>query len=109
MQCSPRLKHAARELFDLECQRRSKQDHDTPTVDFSPAFWLLSDLLQRPDRAEADSPEALESIVRRRVLDEAFVDSAGDAVIDVEHQLLPDQQVDLVVTVLSRVREQQAA
>ena len=108
MSCSPSLQDAARELFDLECQRRAEGHCDGPNVDLSPAFWLVSDLLERVDRPESDSPEALESVVRRRVLDHAFVDSGGDAIVDGEHQLPPDQQVELVVTVLSQVRDQAA-
>ena len=102
------LQHAARQLFDRECQRRTGEDCDGPKVDFTPAFWLLSNLLDQVDHAESDSPETLELIVRRRLMDHAFVDSAGDTVVDAEHQLPHDEQVELVMSVFSQMREQAA-
>ena len=99
------LQHAARQLFDRECRRRAGEDCDRPKVDFTPAFWLLSNLLDRVDHAESDSPESLEVIVRRHVMDHAFVDGAGDTVIDAEHQLPHDEQVELVMSVFSQMRE----
>ena len=103
MSCSSSLQDAARRLFDAECTRRASERTDGSNIDFSPAFWLVSDLLGRVDESESDSTEVLASIVRRRVMDHSFVDGGGDAIVDADHQLPPDQQVDLVVTVLNQV------
>ena len=108
MPCSSSLQDSARQLFDLECGRRALQLADGSTIDFSLAFWLVSDLLDRVGQAEPESPETMAATVRRRVMDHAFVDSGGDAIVDTDHQLPPDQQVELVLTVLDQVLKRAA-
>jgi len=108
MSCSSSLRDAARQVFDLECRRRTRMLAQGANIDFSPVFWLVSDLLDRAEEAEPDSGPELASIVRSRVMDQAFVDGGGDMIVDSEHQLPPDQQVDLAMTVLNQVLKRAA-
>ena len=108
MSCSSSLQDTARRFFDAECTCRARERDDGLNIDFSPAFWLVSDLLGRVEESESGSTEVLASIVRRRVMDQSFVDGGGDAIVDADHQLPPDQQVDLVVTVLNQVLKRAA-
>ncbi len=102
------LRDAARQVFDLECQRRARMSAPGADIDFSPVFWLVSDLLVAADETEPDSDLELASMVRRRVMDHAFVDGGGDAIVDAEHQLPPEQQIDLAMTVLNQVLKRAA-
>jgi hypothetical protein len=108
MPITPSMHAKARELFDQECQRHAGQRGDGPNIDYAPAYWLLSDLLSHQHDRETDQGDTLASIVRSRITDQNFIDSGGDKIIDNEHQLPTDQQINLVVTVLDQVRRQVA-
>ena len=100
-----------REVFDLECQRKAQEDQAVRhtavhSFDCFSAYCVLSELLRDDLDVERQLGAELKSIVRRRLNEQAFVDGAGDVVCDRRYQLPPEQEVDLIVTVIEQMRQQ---
>ena len=110
MRCDTSMQIAVRELFDRECQRLVHDTHRSsdgisPTYDFQPAYWVLSELLEEVTSSQWVTTKNLRALIRERLLEEAFLHDAGDAVVDPHYQLKLDFQVQLVVEVLEKVHE----
>ena len=111
MRYDMRMQIVARELFEHECQKlvqeaRQSSDEISPTYDFQPAYWVLSELLEHVPSSQWVGTKKLQALVRERLLEEAFVHGAGDAVVDPHYRLKLDLQIQLVVDVLTKVHEQ---
>ncbi len=100
---------AVQELFDRECNQVAQEPQSTggtrPTLDFSPAFWVLSELFEAVTTSQSPRKERLKGLVRRRLVECLFMDQGGDRVIDPHYQPQLERQVDLVVAVLEQLRQ----
>ena len=66
--------------------------------DLQPALWVLTELIEAP----CGAPTELRNLIRRRLLELAFMDQGGDTTVDPHFQSQLDHQVELVVTVLQQ-------
>ena len=103
------LQDVARDLFDRECERLRQEVQATArgekaTLDFQPAYCVLTEMLNLgPLRSQAH--QHLEPIVRQRLLDEAFIDQAGDSVIDSRYHLQLEKEVELILSVFEQIHQ----
>ena len=96
------MQTTARELFENEFLARHKPNTGSRALDALPALRVVEELLELVDKSPFAPPPNLESIVRRRIMDENFAGEGGDAVVDPLHRMPLEEEVRLVVTVLEQ-------
>lgn len=98
------LHEVARTLFEQECQRLVENGDGTEGVDFSPAFWIMSELVDQVACGPNRSMEEWERIIRRRAIEQDYLLESGDAVVDPHYRLPLDMEVHLITAVLNHLR-----
>ena len=102
------LQGVARGLFDRECERLRQDVQAAPgekvTLDFQPAYWVLWEMLNL-DSLRSQALQHLETVVRQRLTDEAFIDQAGDSVIDSHYHLQLEKEVELILSVFEQIHQ----
>lgn len=71
-----------------------------------PALWVLPELLSLLEEFREHPARELKPLVHRLIIEQNFVDDNGDSVFDSDCQEEVEQQVELILDVLEKVRLQ---
>lgn len=104
------LESMALELFEQEYEREARRGagqrvRRTPMghVEVCPVAWVMNELLKLIEERHAEPVEELRPAIRRLIMEKAFAFGAQVAVADPTRAV--DQEVELIIRTLERVRE----
>ncbi len=106
------LETSVRELLRRETVRGDGSrgaEEPQPVLDAATVRWILPRLMRLADDLHGEPIEQLAPAVRRMLMEQAFVDAHGDAVlIDAERRQI-DEQVAMLLRILEQARREQHA
>ncbi|MEX0774268.1 MAG: hypothetical protein WD042_01000 [Phycisphaeraceae bacterium] len=87
----------------------SDGDASQRRTDTCPALWVLHELIGLVEEFHQIPVVQIEPTIRKLIVEQSFVDENGDCVFDADSQVEVDRQVEMIVRVLERVRQQALA